>query len=531
MLLMRSILSLTHFRFDPHETGDKVKKNRIAAIDIGTNSIRCIIAEAFSDGKFKVVDDDKATVRLGERLAITGMISAEASQRAIEAIRRFRKLLTGLHVETVEAVATSAVRTATNGKALIALLSEELGHEIRIITGEEEAELTAASALSNFDMYGKRSVIVDIGGGSVEIVTAFGNHVEEFYSLDLGAVVMTDRFLQSDPIEESGLRKLERHIRASLKSTFVGKRISVDTVIGSGGTLTALGCMALQMRRDNYVSTHGYEVFRSEVVHLLAMLIQKDLKGRRTIPGLNQDRADIIVAGMVLIDELMSFLDANRLIVNERGIREGLLIKAMKRLGFTAGSGAQTTWKDAIWEFARSCHVDEQHATQVAGTALSIFDALELPFGLQRPERKLLEAAAILHDCGYFISYGSHHKHSYHLIRHAELFGFTPRERELMAQIARYHRKSIPKKKHDAFVSLKENDQVTVARLGGILRLADGLDRRRSGLVQGLSCQIGGAAITLRLTATEDISVEIFGATAKKDLFEKAFGSTVVFTV
>jgi exopolyphosphatase/guanosine-5'-triphosphate,3'-diphosphate pyrophosphatase len=506
-----------------------MKKSRIAAIDIGTNSIRCIIAEASRDGKFKILDDEKATVRLGEKLAMTGVISAEASQRALEAIQRFRKLVNGLNVEAVEAVATSAVRTATNGKELVTLLSEELGHEIRVISGEEEAELTAASALSNFDMYGKRSAMVDIGGGSVEIVLACGNHVEEFYSLDLGAVVMTDRFLKSDPITEEELQKLQSHIRKSLKRLFSGSKVSVDSVIGSGGTLTALGYMAMQMRKDNYVSIHGYEVLRSEVVHLLAMLIRKDLKGRRTIPGLNQDRADIIVAGVVLIDELMRFLDANRILVNERGIREGLLIKAIKKLGFAGSSSNPPTWREAVIDFARSCHVDEPHALHVADLSLSIFDALALPFALKKPERKLLEAAAILHDCGYFISYGSHHKHSYHLIRHAELFGFTPRERELIAQIARYHRKSIPKKKHDAFEGLKEKDQVLVSRLGGILRLADGLDRRRNGLIQNVSCLFGGTVITISLTATEDVSVEIFGANAKKDLFEKAFGSTVVF--
>jgi exopolyphosphatase/guanosine-5'-triphosphate,3'-diphosphate pyrophosphatase len=506
-----------------------MKKPRIAAIDIGTNSIRCIIAEASKDGKFKILDDEKATVRLGEKLAMTGVISDEASKRAVEAIQRFHKLVTGLNVEAVEAVATSAVRTATNGKELIASLSEELGHEIRIISGEEEAELTASSALSNFDMYGKRYAMVDIGGGSVEIVTAYGNHVEEVYSIELGAVVMTDRFLKNDPITENELRKLRRYIRESLKRTFTGKKLSVDSLIGSGGTLTALGCMAMQMRKDNYVSIHGSEVLHAEVVHLLAMLIQRDLKGRRTIPGLNQDRADIIVAGVVVIDEIMRFFDANRVLVNERGIREGLLIRAMKRLGLTAGSSMPPTWRDSIKEFAVSCHVDEQHATHVAGMALSIYDALALPFGLQKPEKKLLEAAAILHDCGYFISYGSHHKHSYHLIRHSELFGFTPRERELIAQIARYHRKSIPKRKHDAFQSLKEKDQVIVARLGGILRLADGLDRRRNGLVQEVSCLFGGTTITINLTATEDVSVEIFGANAKKDLFEKAFGSSVVF--
>jgi exopolyphosphatase/guanosine-5'-triphosphate,3'-diphosphate pyrophosphatase len=505
-----------------------MKKSRIAAIDIGTNSIRCIIAEASDDGKFKILDDEKATVRLGEKLAMTGMISDEASNRAIEAIRRFRKLVAGFNVEAVEAVATSAIRTATNGKELVAKLSEELGHEIKVISGEEEAELTAASSLSNFDMNGKRYAMVDIGGGSVEIVMACGNHVEEFYSLDLGAVVMTDRFFTSDPIAEDELNKLQRHIRRSLKRTFTGKRFAVDSLIGSGGTLTALGYMAMQMRKDNYVSIHGYEVLRSEVVHLLAMLIRRDLKGRRTIPGLHQDRADIIVAGVVLVDELLRFFDANRVLVNERGIREGLLIRAMKRLGFTAANTAPT-WRDAVKDFARSCHVEEPHAAHVAGLALSIFDALSLPFGLKKPERKLLEAAAILHDSGYFISYGSHHKHSYHLIRHAELFGFTPRERELIAQIARYHRKSLPKRKHEAFQSLKEKDQIAVARLGGILRLADGLDRRRSGVIQDVSCQFGGSTITVYLTATEDISVEIFGANAKKDLFEKAFGCSVVF--
>jgi exopolyphosphatase/guanosine-5'-triphosphate,3'-diphosphate pyrophosphatase len=506
-----------------------MKKSRIAAIDIGTNSIRCIIAEATQDGKYKILDDEKATVRLGEKLAMTGVISPEASNRALEAIRRFHKLVSGLNVESVEAVATSAVRSAANGKELIALLAEELDHEITIISGEEEAELTSMSAQANFDMYGKRYALIDIGGGSVEIVTAYSNHVEEFFSLELGAVVMTDRFLTSDPSAESELRKLQRHIRETLKQTFGGKKLVVDSLIGSGGTLTAIGNMAMQARKDNYVSVHGSEVLHAEVVHLQAMLIHKDLKGRRTISGLSQDRADIIVAGVVLVDELMRFFNANRVLINERGIREGLLIRAMKRLGIAAGNSALPTWKDAVSDFAASCHVDQQHAAHVAKTALSIFDSLELPFGLNSCERKLLEAAAILHDCGYFISYSSHHKHSYHLIRHAELFGFTPRDRELIAQIARYHRKSPPKRKHDAFQSLKEKDQITVARLGGILRLADGLDRRRNGLVQDVSCQFIGTTTIINLTATEDVSVEIFGANAKKDLFEKAFVSSVDF--
>jgi exopolyphosphatase/guanosine-5'-triphosphate,3'-diphosphate pyrophosphatase len=506
-----------------------MKKPRIAAIDIGTNSIRCIIAEVSNDGKFKILDDEKVTVRLGEKLALTGTISDEATGRAREAILRFRKLLSGLNVESVEAVATSAVRTANNGKELVTRLSQELGHEIRIISGEEEAELTASSALANFDMYGKRYGMIDIGGGSVEIVSACSNHVEEFFSLELGAVVMTDRFLHNDPPSENELNKLQRHIRSKLKVALSDQKMPADSLIGSGGTVTAIGSMIMQMRKENYVSIHGYEVLRSEIVHLRAMLVRKDLKERRTIAGLNQDRADIIIAGVILIDELMRFFNANRVIINERGIREGLLLRAVKNIGLAHGGGTPPTWKAAIHDFAVSCHVDEPHAKHVATMATSIFDSLASAFGMNKSERKLLEAAAILHDCGYFISYSSHHKHSYHLIRHADLFGFSPRERELIAQIARYHRKSLPKKKHEAFQSLCDEDQIVVNRLGGILRVADGLDRRRNGVVQQVLSQHGENTVTIKLSASEDISVEIFGANTKKDLFEKAFNSKIAF--
>jgi exopolyphosphatase/guanosine-5'-triphosphate,3'-diphosphate pyrophosphatase len=504
-------------------------KTRIAAIDIGTNSIRCIVAEVISEGKFRVIDDEKATVRLGENLTESGVISPEAAERATAALRHFRKLLTGFKVAIVEAVATSAVRIAANGPEVVAAMSSGLGHEIRVIDGVEEAGLAAVSALSNFDMSGKRYAMIDIGGGSLEVVSAFGNHVEECYSLDLGAVVMTERFLESDPVKSGELQRLQRHIRGRLKQELPGQKLSADLLIGSGGTITSIGYMAMNLRRDSYVSVHGYEVLRSEVIHLLAMLTRKDLKARGTVPGLSPDRADIIIAGVALVDELMRFFGANRLMVNERGIREGLIIGAMKRNGLMPQVTPSRTWRAAVLEFARSCNVEEPHALHVSHLALSIYDALALPFGLKKSERRILEAAAILHDSGCFINYGGHHKHTYHLVRHAELFGFSPRERELIAMVARYHRKSAPKRKHGAFQALREKDRILVSRLGGILRLADGLDRRRCALVQEVACEFGGNVISLRLTGSEDMSVEIFGGSAKKDLFEKAFGTVVVF--
>jgi len=503
---------------------------RLAAMDIGTNSIRCIVVEADHKGGYRVKKKKKSTVRLGELLARTGAVSPQASSRALAAVAHFRKLIAGLKVSAVEAIATSAMRRASNGQELLDALSAEFGHEIRVISGVEEAELAMVSAQRHFDMEYKRYAVFDIGGGSLEITTALGNHIEECYSLDLGAVVMTEQFLRHDPARLADLQKLQRHVRTQLKKTVDRSRGQFHTLIGSGGTTTALGSMAMNALGKSYASIHGFEVLRSEVVHLLAMLTRKSLPERRLVPGLNADRADIIVAGIAVVEELMSFFGANQLLVNERGIREGLIIRAMEKHGLIPAAPAPRTWRESALDFVRSCHVDEPHSLHVARLALPVFDGLSAHFSLKKSDRKLLEAAALLHDVGYFIAYSSHHKHSYHLIRHAELFGFTPPERELIAQIARYHRKSLPKHKHEAFQALSEADRQRVERLGGILRLADGLDRRRSSTVDSVSCTFDGTLFTVRLQGSEDMSVEIFGATAKKDLLEKAFGLRVVLS-
>ena len=500
-----------------------MKQNRLAAIDIGTNSIRCIVVEVTKNGTFRVLDDEKATVRLGEGLASSGLIAPAAWERAVTALSRMKKIVDGYGVKVVEAVATSAVRKAANGAEFIRTVAEMVGVEVAIISGEEEAELAALSVRTHFDMEGVRYAMVDIGGGSLEVVTALGSHIEEIYSLELGAVFLSERFVARDPIRPADHDKLRRHVRSCLKETFAAERPSVQCLVGSGGTITAIAAMVMAMRGEGYGSVHRYEVLRSEVVHLLAMLLRKSLKERREVPGLNPDRADIIVAGITVVDELMRFFDANLLRVNERGIREGLIIRSLRKHGLLPGSDEPRTWRDAVIEFGRSCHADEEHSLQVARLALQIFDDIDPVFTMGNEARRLLEAASILHDVGYFINYSSHHKHSYHLIRHADLFGFTPREREIIANIARYHRKALPKKKHEAYVRLAEPDRQLVARLGGILRLADGLDRRRNSLVTGVSCTVSDGTVIVTLTSRDEVSVELFGGKLKGDLFEEAF--------
>jgi len=501
---------------------------RLAAIDIGSNSIRCIVVEVVNGGSFRILDDEKAAVRLGEALAEGKGISPAAWERAMENLIRMKKIVDGYGVEYVEAVATSAVRRASNGNEFIRSVAERTGIKVVVIPGEEEARLVSLSVLHNFDMEGIRYGMIDIGGGSLEIVTALGNRVEEYYSLELGAVTLTEKFLRRDPVAEQELQKLSKHIRMSLKEVFEGEDAKARFLVASGGTITSVAAMVMATRGEVYDSVHGYEVLRSDIVHLLAMLVRKDVKGRKGIPGLNPDRADIIVAGVAVIDELMKFFGANILRVNERGIREGLILDSLRKHNLIGDGARKRSWRAAALDFGRSCLVDEEHARQVAGLSLEIFDALAGAVDLGDRERQLLDAAALLHDSGYFISYSSHHKHSYHLIRHADLFGFTPREREIIANIARYHRKSLPKKKHDGLARLTEPDRLLVSRLGGILRLADGLDRRRNCLVRKLRCELTESVFRVYLHGEEDLSVELFSGKAKGTLFESAFQRKLV---
>ncbi|NVN99670.1 MAG: Ppx/GppA family phosphatase [Geobacteraceae bacterium] len=501
-----------------------MKHPRLAAIDIGTNSIRSIVVEVERSGKFRVLDDEKATVRLGEGLHETGLLSAPATQRAITALLRQKKIIDGYGVDKIEAVATSAVRKATNGKAFVEAVKAQTGISIDIISGEEEAELAALSSFNNFDMEGNRYLLVDIGGGSLELVTTVGRHVEEIFSLELGAVYLTETFLKAETPTIAAYDRLRRHIRKTLKSIFPDGAPAVSAVIGSGGTVTSIASMVLAGRKKSYASAHGYEVLRSDIVHLLAMLMRKSLKELRAVPGLSPDRADIIVAGVTVIDELLEFCDSNLLRVNERGIREGLILRGLKKHGMLPLESSPRTWRESVISFAESCHFDRNHALQVAKLSMEIFRSVARPYSLGEKERRILEAAAILHDVGYFINYSSHHKHSYHLIRHGDLFGFTPRERELIANVARYHRKSMPKKKHETYMRLTAPDRLIVSRLGGILRLADGLDRSRTGMVSIAESTFSPSRLTLRFSGNGDLSVEIYGATYKSDLFETAFG-------
>lgn len=506
------------------------EKTRLAAMDIGTNSIRCIIVEADPQGNFRVLDDEKAMVRLGEGLTETGFISEMAKNRAIDALQRMAKISVGLKAEVAAVVATSAVRKALNRNEFLRQVKDATGLDIKVISGAEEADLATLSVHHNFAMDQQRYGMADIGGGSVEIVIATGHHAETIISLELGAVFLTEKYLHSDPGSSSEIKKLRKHIRKALKRNGIGDGLPVTCLIGSGGTMTNIGSMVMAMRGEQYETVHRYEVLHSEIIHLLAMLSRKTHKERLNIPGLNPERADIILAGMILTDELMRQMRTNQLRINAQGIREGLILKSLQKRGLIPVQPKSRDWRDSILEFARSCRFDELHSTQVDRLAKKIFSAVAKQNGLTARHKQLLEAGALLHDIGYFISYNQHHKHSYHLIRHANLFGFTPWEKEIIANLARYHRKAKPKISHDNFSSLSAEDQILVRKLGGILRLADGLDRCRNRQVSDIECKLRKNVFELRLFGNNDLSVELYGAESKGNLFRSAFNCRLVAT-
>ena len=496
---------------------------RIAAIDIGTNSVRSTIVEVPVGGPRRTLDDEKAYTRLGRGTGASGQLSDEAMDETIEVLDRMLQIAGQHEVTHVRAVATAAVRDAANGEEFVERVRDELGLAIEVISAKEEGRLAFLSAAESIGLDG-RSAVVDIGGGSVEIVRATDRQIEFISSLPIGAVVMSERYHTRDPIPDKELKRMRRYVRRTLTDVLGTDPDPVGTFVGSGGTINTVAAL-IAAKRDPSISTlHSFEVLRAEVIHLKAALAATTAQERAEMKGMPVNRVDIIVAGVVVLDEVMRVLGANELIVNGRGVREGVVIDTVER---ERGATGPFDKMHSVREFARACHADVAHAEQVRRFALEIFDGLAPVLGLAGGHRHLLEAAALLHDVGYHIAYERHHKHSYHLISYAGLPGFTAREHRLIATIARYHRGALPKSRHEGFRDLGREDRRLVEQLAAILRLGDGLDRSRGQKVDSVSLDMAPKRLTFALRADVPLDVEVHGAQRKADLFERAFGMRV----
>ena len=503
---------------------------RLAAIDVGSNTIRLTVAEVQGDDSYRILDEEREMVRLGEHLERTGRLSAAAMDRALAALGKMKAIADGFKITELRAIATSAVREASNGRGFIREASRRHKVRIDVITGEEEARLAFRSAARHFDLQGRSTAVVDIGGGSVEVVLSAGTAIDQVYSLPLGAVRVTEHLVRSDPLRQKHWKQMKAEIDRGIRTVIGQPAHRAEIMIGSGGTFTALAHMSKWQREGRHGSVQGYVLTPAEIIHLLGRLREAPLETRRQMPGLSPDRADIIVAGASVIARLVRRLGAQQILVNERGIRDGLLLHMIAELPGRSSSvqhlqpGSRMEWAR---QFARKCRSNERHCEQVATLALFIFDGLKARYGLPASSRDVLQAAAILHDIGYLISHSKHHKHAYHLIMHGELPGFSPHEIELIANVARYHRRAFPSKRHENLAHLSAEDRRLIGRLSGILRLADGLDRTHAQSITGLTVRALRDRLRMSLEASALPQVELADAQRKSDLFRKAFGTDV----
>ena len=498
---------------------------RLAAVDIGTNSIRLVVAEVQADGSYRVLDQDREMTRLGRGLYDRGRIGDEPMEQSLQTLGRMKAIAEGFNARELRAIATSAVREAANGRDFVREAWRRCRVRVEVVPPEEEARLAFRSVSRHYDLSDRLTAIVDIGGGSAEVILAAGGVIDQVVSLPLGAVRLTERYCKSDPLRSKHWKALRRGIDATIKEMMGKPPFAAEVMIGSGGTFTNLAEMA-QLERDGKVAhARDHAISRAEVVRLLDRLRETPLEARRQIPGLNPQRADIIIAGVAAVARLMRRLGTQRVLVNDRGIRDGVLLSMIDDLfGTTPPTRAAVADRmEVVRRFARKCHSNERHCEHVATLAASMFDALRDAYALPAGGRDILRAAALLHDIGYLINHEEHHKHAYHLIMHGDLRGFSSREIELIANVARYHRRAVPKKAHANFARLDRGERRLVRRLSGVLRVADGLDRAHGQAVQGVRCRVGDGWVRMLVRATRDPAIELEDATRKAGLFERAF--------
>jgi exopolyphosphatase/guanosine-5'-triphosphate,3'-diphosphate pyrophosphatase len=492
-------------------------RERLGALDVGSNSVRLLVAEFDPVAGLSVIDEVKDQPRLAQGLAATGRLDDAAIERAMQALRRMRDVCERRGVRRVSAVATAAVREASNGVEFVARVREELGIPLRVIDPETEAALSYRSVAHHFQLDDSRTLVADIGGGSLELIGAVNGLVELSRSLPLGAVRLTELYLGDGRDGIAGMRKLRTQIRKQLRRGVGEREWSAARVIGSGGTFTNLARMAVSRRGGAPIEmVHGLSLSTAEVEHLLEWLATRTPDQRRAIPGLNPQRADIILAGVAVCAELLAFAGARSITVSAYGLREGLLLEM-------AGAGAERRSDPLrlVREFAERCQSDRRHVEHVRHLALLLFDQLGAHLGAHPDERFLLESAGLLHDVGQIVSYRGHHRHSHELIMHADRLNLSPRDRLLVALISRYHRKSGPKKSHPEYAALPREDRQIVRRLSALLRVADGLDRGHTAIVESLAAELRPDRIEVTVVprfAAADLSLECWGGTRKSDV-------------
>jgi len=501
---------------------------RIAAIDIGTNSIHMIVVKVRPDLSFEVIDREKDMVRLGAGGLDGRNLTASAMAAALQTLAKFKRLADSHKVDEIIASATSATREAENGGDFIAEVGRQTGIRIRVISGTEEARLIHLAAGYGVDVGGTTAVAIDIGGGSVEVTLGTATHLTLGKSFKTGVIRLTERFVKTDPVSPHDERRLVKHLNKEMGAYLEQiAQAGFDRVIGTSGTILSLGALAIAEEKGAPPQDIRNQRVSAKALHRLRKrLVDADIEERLQMPGLDPRRADLNVAGSVLLDTILRGLGAEHLTLCDLALREGLVLDYIHRNSARIRKVQRypDVRRRSVVELGERCGYWSEHAQQVARLALSIFDQTRSVHGLGDREREWLEYAALLHDVGVHISYDKHHRHSYYLIKHGDLRGFEPEEIDVIALVARYHRRATPKPEHIGFEHVGRKERRAVEVLGAFLRIAETLDRSRHGVIRGIEVRERLGVVNLKVQAVGDAELEVWAAHKQAGALEQALG-------
>ncbi len=497
---------------------------RYAAIDIGSNSVRMMAAEVDRQGTFQVLAEDRQVTRLGESVFRTGSINQSSFDLLSTVLQRMVATYKPLAPLAVRAVATAAVRDASNGAEFLDLVSGVIGQPAELISGQEEARLIHLGVETRWPHPNERILIIDVGGGSAEIIEADHGSLKVAFSRPLGAVRLHSTFLLDDPPSTSALTRLNDFIQEKL--AVVARRIPPGKfirAIGTSASASAIVCAANRIPRVRRDDADRRRATLPQIRHLYRDLSLMTVAQRRAVTGIGPRRAEIIVPGAAVLTAVLEHFRISHLAYCSAGVRDGILRDLAER-----GAGAERIRLDReqrllTENFARRFGVDLKHARKVALFARELFLALQPLHHLPPEQGRLLETAAYLRDTGHAINDMGHHKHSQYIVANSDLAGFTDSERVEVAMLCRYHRKAMPSSRHSDFTSLPPDRQRVITLLSTILRLADALDRSRDQRISSVSCALQPAAVALTISSSSDVSLERWALERAAPQFRQVF--------
>jgi len=503
----------------------------IAVIDLGTNTFHLLIVELNDRNEFIIKEKFREPVKLGEGGINTGEIAPEAFNRGIRALKNLRKLIDSRGAEKIFAFATSAIRGASNADAFIKAARKEAGLNVRIINGNEEAALIFQGVRNAVHLPpDQNTLLVDIGGGSVEFIVSSENQIRLLRSINIGAARLWEKFNFSDPASPEEVKACRNYLKEHTQGLIQElKEFNISLLVGSSGTFDTLASMVAYQNKDIHTLEHinGYKFDKPSFELLLKKLLSLNKTQRSVLPGMDATRVDLIVVGAITVDYILNALKVQQLMLSSYALKEGILYNYIENKRSTSGNvsglGDQHLRERSVRNLGARFEYDEAHGEQTASLALSLFDHLEPLLGYGEDEREWLRYAAMLHDIGHFLNRSGHHKHGQYLVLNSAMPGFSTDELLIISNIVRYHRKSFPTRDHLHFAVLHPMHKTLVRQLSGILRIADNLDRGHRHLIQQLVAEVRGNQIMVKVFADEPLEIEINSAMDTRDLFEQVF--------